>query len=316
MAQAHASRRLAVLVSVVTALACCALSGCASYPSVEEALGNTSAARTLSDGATLEAGVLTVGVNAYNAPYAWATSSDDPSTLTGVDVDTALALADQLGLTVRFVNVGSNYDAAARSVCDVVMGVTANQLPGTEVLEGNYLESAPAIFAKNSTAVPTADELNASLVGVQTDSASARALSAAAPSAQLVSYATLNDAFAALDAGAVAYVACDSFMGGYLATGYASINLVGGLALPESRGVAVSATNVELQSAILSALDAISTNGIQQAIRHSWVGSLSYITVNNLVAADTAAEAAAEGEGEPAAIEGEAAVEGEAAPAA
>lgn len=311
MTHASTSRRLAIVLTFVAAL-CLALGigGCSSYPSVEEALEDGAAQPTVSSGATIEEGVLTVGINANNAPYAWPLTTGSADELQGIDVDVALAMAEEMGLTVKFVNVGGNYEAAANGTCDVVMGATSSVIPTSEVLVGNYLESAPAVFGRNVTSTATLDELAASTVGVQADSVSARTLAEAAPTATLTAYNTLNDAFSALEAGTVQYVACDSVMGGYLATGYADISLAGALALPDARGVAVSAGNVELQNAVLAALDSITSNGVLRSIRETWVGDLSSITTANQII-PVAEDGTVEGD---AAAGGEAVPEGEAAP--
>lgn len=295
MTHARPSRRLAVLVSVVAALCALALAGCTSYPSVEEALQGSQKQPTVSAGATLEEGVLTVGINASNAPYSWVTSSG--SELQGIDVDAALAMASEMGLTVKFVNVGTDYSAAAAGTCDVVMGATSAQVPTSEVLVGNYLESAPAVFGRNVSGTLTAEQLDGATVGVQADSVSARALASSVPTAAQTTFNTLNDAFAALEAGTVQYVACDSLMGGYLATGYADISFAGALALPDMRGVAIAAGNVELQNAVVKALDAITSNGVLRSIREGWVGDLPSITTANQIGALQVAEAPVEGEG-------------------
>lgn len=294
MTHAKPSRRLVQILSLFAAL-CLALAvgGCSSYPSVEEALQDGATARTVAAGTTLEDGVLTVGINANNAPYAWPTSGDG-SELQGIDVDVALAMGEEMGLTVKFVNVGTNYEAAANGTCDVVMGATSLVLPTSEVLIGNYIESAPAVFGRNVASTATLEDLAAAGVGVQADSVSARTLTEMAPTAVQTPFDTLNDAFAALEAGTVAYVACDSVMGGYLATGYADIDFAGALALPDPRGVAVSANNVELQSAVQAALDAITSNGILRSIREGWVGDLPSITSANQVVSTATDQAAAD----------------------
>ncbi len=283
MAQSHTVRRIARMV-VVAVVACCAMlaAGCSSsYPSVEEALQN-GATSTLGASDTLEAGVLTIGVNASNAPYAWRSSSGDE--IQGIDVDSALALADAMGLKAKFVDVGTDYEAATNGLCDIVMGVTSSQVPASEVLVGNYLESAPAVFGKNVLATTTVAELSTATVAVRSDSVAARALAAAVPTATLVPYDTLNDAFAALEGGEVQYVACDSLMGGYLATAYDDISFAGALALPDMRGVAIPASNSALQAAVQSGLDAITSNGVLRVVRESWVGDLPSITTSNQVA--------------------------------
>lgn len=295
MTHVPASRRLvlAALFAAALCLAFCA-GGCTSYPSVDEAMESRAVQPTVGAGVTMEEGVLTVGIDADNAPYSWPLGSGDAGKIQGVDVDAALAMAEEMGLTVKFVNVGANYAAAAEGLCDVVMGVISGQLPTNEVLVGNYLESAPAVFGKNVSGTVTLEQLASATVGVQADSVSARTLSQSAPTAVLTAFETLNDAFSALAAGTVQYVACDSLMGGYLATGYPEISLAGALSLPDMRGVAISAVNVELQNAVLAALDAVTSNGTLRTIRESWVGDLPAITTaNQVVSATPAADPAA-----------------------
>lgn len=287
------ARRLrAAALACAAACAALLLAGCqASYPSTADALKEASPSPTVSSSATIEPGVLTVGLNASNPPYSW-TSSSSSASLQGIDVDSALAMAQAMGLTVKFVDVGTDYAAAAEGLCDVVMGATTSVTPASEVLVGNYLESAPAVFARGSSTVATVEQLAVSTVGVQADSVSARAVAAMAPTATLVSFDTLNDAFDALSSGTVDFVACDSLMGGYLAAADPSVSFAGALALPDMRGVAVSASNVELQSGVLAALDSITSNGILRTVREKWVGDLPSITTANQVSSASAAQAA------------------------
>lgn len=306
MTHVVASRRFALIASIVAAVcALFALAGCSSYPSVEEAMQNKNLQPKVSASATLEQGVLTVGVNANNAPYAWPLNSGVPGELQGADIDVSLAMAEAMGLTVKFVNVGTNYNAAAEGLCDVVIGATPSQVTSSEVVVGNYLESAPAVFGRNVVSTVTVEQLASATVGVQADSVSARALTNAVPTVTLTSFNTLNDAFSALETGTVNYVACDSLMGGYLATAYADITLAGALSLPDMRGVAVGAGNIELQNAVVAALDTITSNGKLRAIRTSWVGNLPSITTANQIVSTAPApvDVPVEGEGVP--VEGE-----------
>ena len=68
----------------------------------------------------LENGKLKVGVDFGNPPFAGETSK-----AAGIDIDTASAIADDLGLEVDFVDVGSSPDLALENKkCDIVMGVS------------------------------------------------------------------------------------------------------------------------------------------------------------------------------------------------
>ncbi len=303
MSHTATSRRAVALALAALAFAIAVLlGGCGtSYPSTSDALKAATNTPTVSAGATLESGVLTVGVNANNAPYSWpASSTSGDGALQGIDVDVAFALAEEMGLSVKFVNVGADYEAASKGTCDVVIGATSAVTPSSEVLVGNYLESAPAVFGRSVSGTVGVDRLAAATIAVQADSISARTLASMVPSATLSTFSTLNDAFEALEQGSVDFVACDSLMGGYLATSYADISFAGALALPDMRGVAVAASNSELQSAVLKGLDAITSDGILRTIRASWVGDLPSITTSNQVSpaatTDTPEEAAVEEE--------------------
>ena len=298
-------KRFAVAIATVAlATSVVGLSGCSSYASVQQALADATPKAAVSDGSLLAAGTLTVGVNSSNAPYAWqADSSSD--VICGTDVDVAVALADEMGLSLRFVNVGTDGAAAAGSLCDVVMGVSPSQVAGTSVnVVGNYAETAPAVFARSASGDVTLDALAAGTVGVQTDSASAKTLATKLPTLNPQGFSTLNDAFEALESGTVQYVVCDSYLGGYLAADYDDISFAGALEVPVSRGVAVNAANASLQSAVQDAFDDIASDGILDMVRTSWVGSLpSAITDRQVSGSAPAAESAAT----DAAAEGEAA---------
>ena len=65
-------------------------------------------------------GTLRVGVDASNAPYA----AQSQGSIVGIHVDTAAALADELGLKLELVDVGTNAEGAFTSDnVDIVMGV-------------------------------------------------------------------------------------------------------------------------------------------------------------------------------------------------
>lgn len=305
-------KRIARIIVSIVAATCCmfALAGCSSYPSVQQAAEASTKAATVSAPNILTDGVLTIGINSSNAPYAWAPDGDS-SVIQGVDVEMALALAEQMGLTAKFVNVGTGVNGASAGDVDVVMGVSATQVTdGLSVVIGSYADTAPAVFTKDADADAgvTLDSVIAGPTGVQTDSASSKTLAEMAPAAQQQGFSTLNDAFDALEAGTVRYVVCDSFMGGYLAASYDDISLAGALQMPTTRGVAVAASNATLQAAVQDAMDELASNGIQDMIRTSWVADLPTITSANQIAAATVApEVPAEPVegGEAAPVEGE-----------
>jgi polar amino acid transport system substrate-binding protein len=96
-------------------------------------------------------------------------------------------------------------------------------------------------------------------------------------------YDNLNEAFNALDNGEVDFVLCEAYPGGYLATLHEGISFAGALEAPTTSGVAVSASNEELVSAVQSAFDTISANGVFEGLRSRWVGAMPTLTTDSVI---------------------------------
>lgn len=258
-------------------------------PSVAEAR----AARTaelnpkVSGSALHEQGVLTVGVLGSSTSAPFCIQGSD-GTLSGMDVDVACALADELGLTVRF-QAATSASAALSSGCDVVMGVKAAD--ATAVLAGSYAQTACGLFSRASAEAPSVSDLSEASVGVQTSSASARTLADLGLVTNQHDYANLNEAFDALEKGEVDYVVCEASAGAYLAGAYEDVALVGTLDQPISVGVATEASNTTLADAVSSAFTAMDSNGVLDVARSRWVGDLPLLTTANEVEGLEAASA-------------------------
>lgn len=272
--RAHAAPLAAALLAAAIAVV---LAGCSAYPSVQEARSQGSSADTASLG-LVSPGTLTVGVDADDAPYCWVTD-ESTGTMAGFDIEVAAVLADQMGLKVSFVNVAGDVSAVSAGACDVVMGASSQYAasdPSLSLTSG-YAQTAPALFALAGIATPDAATMGGVTVGAQADSVSSYALAAAAPSATIRSYPSLGDAFDALRAGEVNYVACDSFLGGYILEGSDEVELVALLQRPEERGIAVSGANAALTAAVGSALSQISSNGVLSSVSVGYVGGLGQV---------------------------------------
>ena len=274
------------LIPVAALVATCALAGCSvgpvnldefvGIPTVEEALAarRSTLAPVVTDDALIEADTLTVGLlDSQSAPEV-ITSAD--GTPTGLDVDTAHALADALGLAhVSFVSVSNVADSLGQT-CDVVMGVTADEA-GDAAVVGAYAQSATALFAAGEVAAPVdASALDGATVGVQGASVSATMLDDLGLNVTQQTYANLNEAFDALAAGEVDYVACDANAGAYLATAQSGVSFAGTLDDPVTVGVAVSSG--ELQTALTGVVEQVQTNGTGDVARTRWLGALPTLT--------------------------------------
>ncbi|MBM6774980.1 substrate-binding periplasmic protein [Olsenella profusa] len=307
------SRIRAIATTFVALLAAAGIAGCSAGPvNLDDFLASTSVADAraarrdalspvVSADALRQAETLTVGVLATEtAPLAF-TAAD--GTQSGIDVDTAHALADALGLpSVSFVTVADVATGLEQS-CDVVMGVDADDAGGSTVV-GSYAQSATALFTRQDVTAPIdASALTGATVGMQDGSVSQSMLEGYAVDVAESTYPNLNEAFDALNAGEVDYVVCDALSGAYLATAYPGTVFAGTLDEPVSLGVAVS--NDALASAVEGALSSIQSNGVGDLVRSRWLGAMPALTPESRVTglvertedapADAPADASADG---------------------
>lgn len=226
---------------------------------------------TISAPAISEEGVLKVGVNAQNAPMAGMPSGS--SDIVGIDADVAAALADQLGLKVELVDVGTDADAAlAEGTVDVVLGINAEDAEMSSWISDPYMETAVALFSlTEGDACPQSGTTISA--AAQVSSSSAWAVSNEFGDDCLVSSDSLDAAFDLLDAGDVQYVASDAIIGSYSAhTAGRQVYLIGLVQPAAGYCAAVNADNAELQEAVEAALQTLSEGGIVRLIENKWLG--------------------------------------------
>lgn len=291
------------MVAAACALSLAALPACGSLKlgpytietkpldSLETALVSTSVDQAMTTGRTLmspqvgapviaQDGVLTVGITPSTLPYTYLDSSTN--SYRGLDVDVACALAEELGLTVRFVSVSGSDDALAQGV-DVYVATNAVSAPDMRIV-GTYEETASAFFRKGSNTVLSAADLEGKTVGVNAGSNSSALLDRLSVSVTKREFDTVNEAFAALDAGTVDYVLADAYMGAYIAHTYSDISFAGAVGESVPKGVAVSLANQELQTVVEDVFLRMQTNGRLSLLRSSWLGDLPTLDTNTQIA--------------------------------
>ncbi|MDD7198678.1 ABC transporter substrate-binding protein [Parafannyhessea umbonata] len=276
-------------VAAAAALAACvALAGCSGPLSafagpkagVGEALAAKTAALSPKVTSTISKGVLTVGIDTQDSMVPLYVGSSSGKAY-GMDVDLASALADELGLKVRFVSV-DDANPGLGTTCDVLMGAVDGQVGATTVV-GDYAEQASAFFHKGDTGIAKVDDLSSKSVGVQTGSVSQTALSKTGLMMSVKTYDNLNAAFDALESGGVDYVLCDAYSGAYLSARYEEVCLAGTLDAPKAQGIAVSSQNAELADAVKAAYDAVEKNGLMGLVRRRWVAGMDPLSASSQV---------------------------------
>ncbi|MGN0046368.1 MAG: substrate-binding periplasmic protein [Eggerthellaceae bacterium] len=267
-------KRSAGKIAALALVAClaCALCGCASEPYVPAKKDST-----VDPSALITADVLTVGVNANSAPFAM----ESDGSIVGIDVDVAASIADEMGLSLEVVDVGTDATGALENgTVDMVMGLDSADNSLDCWVSDPYMNSCVALFSHNSNStIPT----KKSKPSICADSAS---MSAWVVTDQYGSSALdpqdLSSSFEKLNAGETDYVAADAVVGTYAT--YASHYDAHIVALMEKLSgycLGASSTNTALQSALQSALASFNEQGVLSVIENRWLGmSIDYDSIS------------------------------------
>lgn len=257
------------------ALACCAAAACLAMVlagcSSQQSYTPPEKSPTVSSPTISKAGTLRVGVNAGSPPLAGSPSSS--SKIVGIDVDVAAALADELGLKLEIVDVGTDPEAALKeSKVDIVMGVGSE----TDVSfwrSAAYLPKGVALFSTTSnTTVPT--KASAPKIAAQVSSTSSWQVTNEFGEDALVAENDLKGAFSDLAAGTVQYVAADAIIGMYAAHGGGyDAHIVALMQQPGGYCVGVLDTNTELKQAVSAAVETLTGGGMVSVIEMKWLGA-------------------------------------------
>ena len=167
------SRRsfLAAAAVSAAALAMTACGGSASSAAssvASSAASSTAAASGAAALSTVLAGKLTMATNATFPPYEMTTDSGE---IEGIDVDTAKAIAEKLGLELQIDDM--EFDAALLSVqqgkADIVMaGVTVtDERKAVMDFSGSYATGIQSIIVPNDSDIASPDDLVGKKIGTQ-----------------------------------------------------------------------------------------------------------------------------------------------------
>lgn len=262
-----------LVVTLVMALSMAvALCGCTSNNYTPQAKE-----QTISNSALKSSGTLRVGVNASNAPYA----AESSGSIVGIDVDIAAALADELGLKLELVDVGSSVDTAfTKDNVDIVMGVAKSN--SAYWMSDSYMSSAVALFSLTQNA--TAPTQSGSFSVAAQSSMSAWEVTDHYGESCLRNSADLQGAFESLQTGSVNYVAADSTIGAYVVhSSSVEAYPVALLQDPSSYCIAAPTTNVELQKAVSEALSTLKNGGVISVIQKKWLGDQADISTLKVI---------------------------------
>ncbi|NTW28693.1 MAG: amino acid ABC transporter substrate-binding protein [Coriobacteriia bacterium] len=274
-------RRIARLVLAMgLALAIVAVAGCSSSTPSSTPSTTTS---TTPDYKLVKAGVLTVGSDTAFPPF----EAMNGSTAEGFDVDLAVAIAKEMGLTVNFTT--QKFDTLipqlkAGGTFDVIMSaMTITSDREKEItFSSPYIDSNQSIavtkgkFAKvsgnNTSAINTA--FTGKIIGVQSGTTGeAWAKENLKGAKQIVPFDDTLAAFSALAAGKVDAIVNDLPVSAYIvkdATRNAEI--IAEIPTGEQYGIGIAQSNAGLKKAIDAALAKLKSSGQYDTIYKKWFG--------------------------------------------
>ena len=257
-------KRASILVLSLVLALCMALplAGCASNSYTPELKD-----QVVDDSTLNTSGTLRVGINASNPPYA----AQSNGSIVGIDVDIAAALADELGLKLELVDVGTSIDTAfARENVDIVMG--AEEANSAYWMSDDYMNSGIALFSLTEGAEAPA-AAGSFKVAAQSSSMSAWEVTDHYGEACLENAGDPNAAFDMLSTGSVNYVAAESTIGEYVIhTSGIEAYPIALLQAATPRAIAVASDNAELQQAVSNALASLINGGVVDVIEGRWLG--------------------------------------------
>ena len=260
-----------VAAAVLTALVAClafALCGCTEPYNPDAA----KKAPTVDASALKEEGVLHVGVNASSYPLAGQANGK----MSGLDVDVAAAIGQELGLRVEFVDVGEDgVKALGGDEVDMVMSVESDAAKGKCWVSPGYAPSGVSLFSMDESAALPKKGGDA-VIAAQTSSLSAWLVSRQFGEGALKAEDDLKTVFKQLADGEVPYVAADAVVGAYVmnSEGIAG-HIVGVMQVPDEYCIGIADGNDVLQAAVSDALTQLegNGNGMMSIIMMKWFGT-------------------------------------------
>lgn len=217
-----------------------------------------------------EDGVLRIGVNTDRSPLAGMGSEQ----IIGIDVDIAAAMADELGLKLEVVDVGTDAEKSITDgKVDLVLDIDSSETHSGFWTSEDYIPTGVALFALDSGNGTPPETVSDKSIAAQVSSKSAWAVTNAFGTDALSSTTDLASAFSDLSKGSIDYVAADVIIGLYAANRQGmDVKIVALLGAPTGYCAGVAQGNTELQTIIKDTLNRLKSNGTIEVIEKKWLG--------------------------------------------
>ena len=221
---------------------------------------------------TVEPGKLIMSTNAAFPPYEMTTDSGE---FEGIDIETAQAIADKLGLELQIDDM--DFDAALLAVqqgkSDMVMaGVTVtDERQNVMDFTDSYATGIQSIIGKEDSDIASVDDLAGKKIGTQRGTTGYLYCSDDFGDENVVAYDDGLTAVQMLNNGQVDCVVIDNAPAKEFIAANPGLKLLDTAYVEESYAIGIGKGNTELKDAINTALEELKADGTLQAIVDKYI---------------------------------------------
>lgn len=221
---------------------------------------------------TVEPGKLIMSTNAAFPPYEMTTDSGE---FEGIDIETAQAIADKLGLELQIDDM--DFDAALLAVqqgkADMVMaGVTVtDERQNVMDFTDSYATGIQSIIVKEDSDIASVDDLAGKKIGTQRGTTGYLYCSDDFGDENVVAYDDGLTAVQMLNNGQVDCVVIDNAPAKEFIAANPGLKLLDTAYVEESYAIGIGKGNTELKDAINTALEELKADGTLQAIVDKYI---------------------------------------------
>ncbi len=221
---------------------------------------------------TVEPGKLIMSTNAAFPPYEMTTDSGE---FEGIDIETAQAIADKLGLELQIDDM--DFDAALLAVqqgkSDMVMaGVTVtDERQNVMDFTDSYATGIQSIIVKEDSDIASVDDLAGKKIGTQRGTTGYLYCSDDFGDENVVAYDDGLTAVQMLNNGQVDCVVIDNAPAKEFIAANPGLKLLDTAYVEESYAIGIGKGNTELKDAINTALEELKADGTLQAIGDKYI---------------------------------------------
>ena len=221
---------------------------------------------------TVEPGKLIMSTNAAFPPYEMTTDSGE---FEGIDIETAQAIADKLGLELQIDDM--DFDAALLAVqqgkADMVMaGVTVtDERQNVMDFTDSYASGIQSIIVKEDSDIASVDDLAGKKIGTQRGTTGYLYCSDDFGDENVVAYDNGLTAVQMLNNGQVDCVVIDNAPAKEFIAANPGLKLLDTAYVEESYAIGVGKGNTELKDAINTALEELKADGTLQTIVDKYI---------------------------------------------